>query len=299
LKARLVKLVNNKLEHKKTSSIKEKTQYGLTFGVIAMMLFVAGFPMVVIFFFGIFAYFLWKTFSATPQNGVRQIFEFYLSANAILRDDERTWFGFEVQEVIAQGERILRAMHGAPPLVYFSLGALYNKIENHEGAVKHLSFVVEDENAGESSYVHPSVDLRSYVRTLRKIEQEPTDAPKMAAAIRALERFRKNRSSVLLEESREKIRESNIERKRIAENRDSTFRQFSHSTDEHELLKSVTDKRVPEDELHISADDNSQTATRKPVHRGGQKKRHKEDDLYSDRKPITEVLHDIYDKNIQ
>ena len=117
-----------------------------------MMLFVAGFPTIVICFFGVFAYFLWKTFSHAPRSGVREIFEFYLSANEILRDDERKWYGFEVQEVISKGENILQIMHGAPPLVYFSLGALYNKVENHESAVKHLSYVVEEDLANKTQY---------------------------------------------------------------------------------------------------------------------------------------------------
>ena len=96
---------DNKLQKKTNESLKEKTQYALAFGVIATMLMVAGFPMFVIFFFGIFAYFLWKTFSSPSPSETRRIFEFYLSANEILRDDERRWFGFEVQEVLVRGER--------------------------------------------------------------------------------------------------------------------------------------------------------------------------------------------------
>ena len=112
--------------------------------------------MFVIFFFGIFAYFLWKTFSQPSRNETREIFEFYLAANEILRDDERRWFGFEVQEVVGRGERILQMMNGAPPLVYFTLGALYNKIGDYKSAVNHLSYVVENENARRSdlSFIH-------------------------------------------------------------------------------------------------------------------------------------------------
>src|SRR5205085_4472626 len=128
-------------------SLRENTQYAVAFGVIAMMLFAVGFPLFVIFFFGIFAYFLWKTFSTPSHNGTREIFEFYLSANELLRDDERRWFGFEMQEVIVRGERILQFMNGAPPLVYFTLGALYNKAGDHKSAVNHLAYVVENENS--------------------------------------------------------------------------------------------------------------------------------------------------------
>ena len=130
----------DKLQKKKDNfALKEKTQYALTFGVIATMLVVAGFPMVVIFFFGVFAYFLWKTFSQPSQKGIREVFEFYMAANEILRDDDRKWFGFEVQNAISQGESILQRMHGAPPLVYFALGALYAKIGDHASAVSHLA----------------------------------------------------------------------------------------------------------------------------------------------------------------
>jgi hypothetical protein len=50
--------VSNKLEKKLPESLKENTQYVMAFGLIATMLFAVGFPMFVIFFFGIFAYFL-------------------------------------------------------------------------------------------------------------------------------------------------------------------------------------------------------------------------------------------------
>jgi len=88
--------LSNKLQKKLPESLKENTQYAMAFGLIATMLFVAGFPMFVIFFFGIFAYFLWKTFSQPSRSSTREIFEFYHAANEILRDDERRWFGFEL-----------------------------------------------------------------------------------------------------------------------------------------------------------------------------------------------------------
>lgn len=291
--------MNNTLQKKRPNSLKEKTQYGLTFGVIAMMLFVAGFPMVVIFFFGVFAYFLWKTFSSSPQNGVRKIFEFYLSANAILRDDERRWFGFEVQEVISRGEGVLRDMHGAPPLVYFALGALYNKIGNHENAVRHLTYVVEDGNADESSYVHPSVDLRRYVKVLRKIEQEPKDSPQTSAAVRSLERARKNRAARLLEESRKKITEESLERNEIAQNHEGSREAIAAAISEDILLRTVNRPKRKPGTNATSFDDNPKQVKRKSPPPHAKKQDHHEDKMYAKRKPITEVLHDIYDKNVQ
>lgn len=291
--------MSNQLQKKAQNSLKEKTQYGLTFGVIAMMLFVAGFPLVVIFFFGIFAYFLWKTFSSTPQTGVRQIFEFYLSASAILREDERRWFGFEVQEVIGQGERILQTMHGAPPLVYFTLGALYNKIGNHESAIKHLSYVVEENHSDESSYIHPSSNLRSYVKILRKIEQEPTEAPQTSAAVRALERSRKNRAHTLLDESRKRIREENQKRLENGETLESGNQESGAGLDENILLRSVNDTRIPPHERTPPVRDIRNAGEGDSVTRDKGKDSRADNEVFADRKPITEVLHDIYDKNIQ
>src|SRR6476661_4285898 len=199
----------DKLQKKNPEGLKEKTQYALAFGVIGTMLYVAGFPMFIVIFFGIFAYFLWKTFASPSPNGTREVFEFYLSANEILRDDDRRWFGFEVQETIARGERILQMMNGAPPLVYFTLGALYHKIGDHKSAVNHLAYILENENADENTYLYASPELKNYVRILRKIEREPAEAPQTSAAVRALERARRNRGKAILEESRAQVKEEN------------------------------------------------------------------------------------------
>lgn len=291
--------VKNKLQNKSKGALKEKSQYGLTFGVIAMMLFVAGFPMVVIFFFGIFAYFLWKTFSPTPHSGVRHVFDFYASASAILREDERQWFGFEIQEAITKGERILHLMHGAPPLVYFALGALYNKVGNHENALKHLSYVIEDEHSNESSYVHPSSELRNYVHVLRKLEQEPSEAPQITAAIRSLERARKNRGKFLLEDSREKARDQSDQLDQISQTGDSGHAGLNTSRSKNSLLQTVNDARVPHGERTPEAQKEQNSIKREPSWRDLKKTGKNNDDPFANRKPITEVLHDIYDKNVQ
>jgi len=67
--------------------MKDRGQYLLAFGVVASMLLVAGFPLFVIFFFGIFAYFLLRMFASGSRSETREIFEFYLTANEMLRDD--------------------------------------------------------------------------------------------------------------------------------------------------------------------------------------------------------------------
>lgn len=290
--------MDNKLQKKKSGALKENSQYALAFGLIGTMLFIAGFPMFVIFFFGIFAYFLWKTFSQPSRNGTREVFEFYLSANEILRDDERRWFGFEVQEVIVRGERILQMMNGAPPLVYFTLGALYNKIGDHKSAVNHLAYVTENEKADESSYIYPSPDLRNYARVLRKIEREPSEAPQTSSAVRALERARRNRGKVILENSRLQLKELEGKKEQSM---------FEHKVQLDNLAIVNADKVVPksvvrDSEENISQNGRNQTEQtnvqsfdkRKSQNNG--KTEESNADPFINRKPISEVLYDIYDR---
>jgi hypothetical protein len=300
---------NDKLQKRIPDSLKEKSQYALAFGVIAMMLLAVGFPTFVIAFFGIFAFFLWKTFASSSPTGVREVFEFYLSANELLRDDERRWFGFEVQEVIMRGERILQTMNGAPPLVYFTLGALYNKLGDHKAAVNHLAYVVENENSDESTYNYPSPELRNYTKILRKIEREPADAPQTSAAVRALERARRNRGKALLEESRvavkefnKKKREAATEQKRIkAETAVQNGKEAFMSTVSDAGIESYTENTASyvenkERSAPVSPKQpiQSVTAEEPPKENGNSPKEQMQNDLYNQRKPISEVLHDIY-----
>jgi hypothetical protein len=302
---------NNKLQKKVPDAMKERGQYVLAFSVIAAMLMVAGFPMFVIFFFGIFAYFLWKTFSSPSRNETREIFEFYLSANDLLRDDDRRWYGFEMQEVINRGERILRAINGAPPLVYFTLGALYHKAGDHKSAVNHLAYLLENENAEEATYVHPSPELRNYVKVLRKIEREPAEAPLTSAAVRALERARRNRGKVLLEESREKVRqqerrklEAPVEEPKPKAVLTEPVREIPvfHSITEEPLVKyserSYENNSENKTENASSADARNTGGTY-PESRRKENENRENGNPFAHRKPISEVLHDIYDKNVQ
>ncbi len=284
--------MSNKLQKKVPDTLKENKQYALALGVIATMLFAVGFPMFVIFFFAIFAYFLWKTFSSPSHSGTREIFEFYLAANEVLRDDERRWYGFEVQEVVTRGERILQFMNGAPPLVYFTLGALYNKIGDHKSAVNHLAYVVENETADESTYNYPSPDLRNYVRILRKIEREPSEAPQTSAAIRALERARRNRGKALLEQSRVEFKEQKKQR-REATLEQKKQKELAERNAENAAVQSVTSEPIENgNQKNVPHYDtvNSQNLNGK-----SRKRETSNDEFYANRKPITEVLHDIYD----
>ncbi|HYY56805.1 MAG TPA: hypothetical protein VE842_05690 [Pyrinomonadaceae bacterium] len=184
---------------------KESTQRLLAIIVIVAMLAVMGIPPSVIIFFAIITYFIWRAVQRSEHQETGRIFEFYISANDILRDEERRWYGFEVQEVLRRGERILRSMSDPPPMVYFAMGALYNYMGDHEAAVEHLSYVVENDLADERHRFEPSPELRRYVHILRKLEREPTEAPQTMAAIRSLDRVRRNRAASLLAESRERV----------------------------------------------------------------------------------------------
>ncbi len=165
------------------------------------MLFFVGLPVFLLFFFGVLTYFIWKAFSSEPHGGARNIFEFYLVASEILRRDDRNWFGFEIRKAVAMGEAIA-AENTCPPLVYFAIGALCNKAGEHSAAVEYLSRVDEAGGKLEASIVIPTKELEEYVRILRKIERSPVDAPLTHAAVRNLERLRKNRAATMLEFSR-------------------------------------------------------------------------------------------------
>src|SRR5213079_2027955 len=97
-------------------SLKEKGQYTLAFAVVGAMLLLVGFPAFLLAFFGAIGFLIWRLLTAESRNDTRKIFEFYLSASEILRQDERRWFGFEVKESIARGEAIVKTMPTIPPL---------------------------------------------------------------------------------------------------------------------------------------------------------------------------------------
>ncbi len=264
----------NLVSRRAETMISDKGQYALTFGVIAALLYVVGFPVFGIMFLGAIAYLVTRVFSHTSRNDTRKIFEFYLSANEILRDDERRWFGFEIQESISMGENTLRSMKVAPPLVHFTLGALYSKSADHPSAVKHLNHVFEDNSVVEQGIVYPTPELREYVRVLRKIEREPAESPLTSSAVRSLERMRKTRGKTMLEESKK------IE----AELNKATEKQLVSGTE-----AMLSDLPVESD--NIDSTPERITFVEKTPNEENQAS-------LGGRKPITEVLHDIYDKKV-
>jgi hypothetical protein len=176
--------------------------------VVMAMLGVMGIPLTVIVFFSAVVYFVWRAVQRSEQQDVKNIFDFYIAANEILRDEEKRWYGFEINNVIGEGERVLHMMSDPPPLVYFTLGALHHRAGDYETAAEHLSYVLEDERGDEHSRTQPSSELRRYVEVLRRVEREPTEAPQTMAAIRGLERARRARANAMLDEARARLRSS-------------------------------------------------------------------------------------------
>jgi nitrogen fixation-related uncharacterized protein len=173
--------------------------------VVLAMLALMGIPLSVLVFFSIVVFFVWRAVDRSEQHETRRIFEFYLSAHEILREDDRQWYGFEINEAVGHGEAVLHSMRDAPPLVYFALGALYQRAGDHEAASEHLAYVVENESAAETQRNDPSPELRRYVSVLRRLEREPADGPQTIAAVRSLERLRRSRAATMLAESRTRL----------------------------------------------------------------------------------------------
>lgn len=169
--------------------------------IVAMLGAVGLSPVIMVFFFGVILV-IWIVARHTQTREVERIFDFYVAADAILREEERRWYGFEIAEVIEQGECLLETMPDAPPLNYFAIGALYHRMGNHQATVEYLSRLVEDESYDEAHRTAPSQQLRRYVSMLRQIEYHPSTAPQTLAAVRSLERARQKTAGKLLMESR-------------------------------------------------------------------------------------------------
>lgn len=136
----------------------------------------------------------------------RVIFGFYVAANEILIDGERSRYHFEIAEVISAGEKIVRSMPDAPPLGRFALGALYYSIGDHNGAAEQLGFAAEEEALKESRHLLPSRQLRRYVARLRRMQRHPRRYAKINSAIASLESMHQERAARLLAESQQQLK---------------------------------------------------------------------------------------------
>jgi hypothetical protein len=171
--------------------------------IVVAMLNAVGFPPVIMVMITSMVLVVWLFVRRAQAREVERMFDFYIAAEAILRDEERRWYGFEIAEVIEHGESLLEIMPDPPPLNYYALGALYHRLGNHQASVDYLSRVTEDEHYDETHRTAPSPQLRRYVMMLRRIEYHPASAPQTLAAIRGLERARQRNAAKLLVESRD------------------------------------------------------------------------------------------------
>jgi hypothetical protein len=179
----------------------------LTTKAIAIVIIVAMFdavglsPVIMLLVTGV-VFVVWLFARRAQAREVERIFDFYIAADAILREEERRWYGFEIAEVIEHGESLLEIMPDPPPLNFYALGALYHRLGNHEATVEYLSRLTEEALYDEAHRTAPSPQLRRYVMMLRRIEYHPSIAPQTLAAIKSLERARQRNAAKLLSESR-------------------------------------------------------------------------------------------------
>jgi len=169
--------------------------------IVAILNAVGLSPVVMVFVTGI-VFVIWLVTRRAQMREVERIFEFYVAADAILREEERRWYGFEIAEVIEHGESLLDLMPDPPPLNYFVLGALYQRLGNHQATVQYLSRLTEDALYDETHRIAPSPQLRRYVTLLRRLELHPAAEPQTLAAIRNLERARQRNAEKMLLDSR-------------------------------------------------------------------------------------------------
>jgi len=170
--------------------------------IVIAMLNAVGFPPVIMVLITGAVFVVWLCARRAQSREVERIFDFYMAAEAILREEERRWYGFEIAEVIEHGESLLEIMPDPPPLNYYALGALYQRLGNHEAAVEYLARLNEDEHCDETHRTAPSPQLRRYVSLLRRIEYQPSTAPQTLSSIRSLERARQRNAEKMLFESR-------------------------------------------------------------------------------------------------
>ncbi len=188
-----------------TAGNRKLAQKAIAVIVIVALLDVVGISPPIIIFFIVAGFFIWRAAQRSESRETERIFDFFISADEILRARERQWYGFEIAEVISKGEDVFNSMPDAPALTWFALGALHHSIGNYHASVEQLAPIVEDESCKEYQCSAPSPQLRRYVDMLRKIEREPAIAPQAIAAVRNLERARQKNATLMLAEGRKQL----------------------------------------------------------------------------------------------
>src|ERR1051325_2752988 len=126
--------------------------------IVAMLDAVGLSPVFMVLITGV-VFVVWMCARRAQAREVERVFDFYIAADAILREEERRWYGFEITEVIEHGESMLEIMPDPPPLNYYALGALYQRLGNHEAAVEYLSRLSDNEYCDETHRTAPSATL--------------------------------------------------------------------------------------------------------------------------------------------
>jgi hypothetical protein len=171
--------------------------------IVVAILQAVGVSSAVLIFFTAVGFVVWRIARRAEHRETQRVFNFYIAADEILRNDEREWYGFEVAEVIDEGDRILNSMPDPPALCYFAVGALCHRVGDYQGTVQHLTPIIDAEWLQERRQALPSPQLRRYVELLRELEREPALAPQALGATRSLARMRQKRAAQLLIESRD------------------------------------------------------------------------------------------------
>src|SRR5690606_6389954 len=145
-------------------------------------------------------------------------------------------------------------------------------------AIQHLALAVENEDADESHIVRPTPELRNYVRILRKIERDPAEAPLTSGAVRALERARRNRGKIMLEESRTEAHKPTLPEADTAQ-----------AEKDARVIGSIVEA-LP----NVYEIDSAKAKTAKTPEKTRRPHRTKADaeERFANRQPITDVLHD-------
>jgi hypothetical protein len=229
------------------SGSKGFVQKGIAVVVIVAVLGVVGVsPLLMMFIAGV-VFVIWSLNRRAQHRELGRIFDFYVAAEAILRDEDRGWYGFEVAEVIEEGEYSLDVMPDCPALHLFALGALYYRIGKHGATAEYLTRVVEDQHYDERQQVTPSPQLRRYVTMLRRIERNPSLAPQQLAAVRSLERMRRKQATVMLTQSRATLGNGKDDSAQEQNLPDATHQSVTDEVTAH--LQSQTTTRPPISEV--------------------------------------------------
>src|SRR6185369_84451 len=90
--------------------------------IIVALLDAVGVPPVIMMMVTAAVMVVWLFARHAQSREVERLFDFYIAADSILREEDRRWYAFEIREVIADGERSLDSMTDPPPLHLFVLG---------------------------------------------------------------------------------------------------------------------------------------------------------------------------------